>query len=353
MDKNDIIGFDALYNSMMKCKNGVRWKGTTGYYLHHWPTELDRLSGQLSEGAYKSRPPRFFNITEPKPREIMAIHFRDRVYQRSLNDVALYPQTSRSFIADNFACQKGRGTDAARDRLKEFLHRYYRKFGSDGYVLKIDIKGYYPNMDRGFADATLKSYVDPVAYEMAHEVISEFPGEKGFNPGSQIVQIIGITALDKLDHFIKERLRVKYYIRYMDDFVLIHKCRAFLETILLCIARKLDAMKMRLNEKKTGVSELKEGIHFLGFIFRLTPSGKVVILADPKKVKHERRKLKRMIALVKEGKLKKADLLTHYKSYKASLRYGNTHKLIVRLNKWFYKELKNADNQEKNADRSG
>ena len=185
----------------------------------------------------------------------------------------------------------------------------------------------------------LKSYIDSESYQMAHEIIEGFTGDVGFNAGSQIVQIIGITALDKVDHFIKEGLRVKFYIRYMDDFVLIHSCRGFLGNCLKEIAAMLERQKMRLNEAKTRITELSKGISFLGFIFRLTETGKVVILADPKKIKHEKKKLKRMMRLVKDGKLSKRDLDTHFRCWKASIRYGNSHNLLHKLNLWYKKEL--------------
>ena len=339
MDKDEIIGFEALYNSMMKCKRGVRWKGTTGYYLHHWPDELDKLARELASGKYKQKNPKFFTVTEPKRREIMSIHFRDRIFQRSLNDVALYPQTTKSFINDNYACQKGKGTDPARNRLISFLRSYYRKYGSKGYVLKIDIKGYYPNMNRRFAEGMLKEYVDDESYRIAEIVLSAFPGETGYNPGSQIVQIIGITALDKIDHFIKEQLRVKYYIRYMDDFILVHHDEAFLNHCLEEITAKLAAQDMRLNESKTRVTPLDKGIVFLGHVYRISDTGKVYVVPDPAKIKHEKKKLRRMIALMRQGKLTRHDIDRHFKGFKASIRYGNTHKLIQNLNKWYEAEM--------------
>ncbi len=343
MDKDEIIGFAALYDSMMKCKRGVRWKGTTGFYLHHWPTELDKLSSELSSGKYKQKKPKFFTVTEPKHREIMSIHFRDRIFQRSLNDVALYPQTTKSFIYDNFACQKGKGTDPARDRLVSFLRSYYRKNGLEGYVLKIDIKGYYPNMNRRFAEEMLKSYVDDEAYQIAEKILTEFPGDTGYNPGSQIVQIIGITALDSLDHFIKERLRIKYYIRYMDDFILIHHDAAYLESCLAQIAEQMARRDMKTNDKKTFIAPLSKGIVFLGHVFRISDSGKVYVIPDPAKIKHEKKKLRRMIALMRSGKLTKRDIDRHFKGFKASIRYGNTHRLIQNLNKWYEAELQKEE----------
>lgn len=335
MERDTIISVDALYESMEKCSNGVRWKGTVAYYRHHWPDELAKLSAQLHNGTYKARKGKYFVVTEPKRREIMSVHFRDRIYQRSLNDVAIYQQTSKSFISDNFACQKGKGTLPARDRLKEFLRRYYRKNGTEGYVLKMDIKGYYPNMRHDYAESMLRGYLDNVTYEMAVGVLSNLPGDVGYNPGSQIVQIVGITALDKVDHFIKERLRVKYYIRYMDDLILIHEDKKYLIECWHQIEHMLAGIGMELHPKKTCIKQVSEKILYLGFVYRLTSTGKVVVLEDPAKIKHERKKLKRMAALVKAGKMTKYQVDRHFKQYKACIRYGNSTKLIFRLNSWY------------------
>ena len=352
MDKEQVIGIDALFNSMNNCAKGVKWKGTVAYYRHHWMDEIPRLSDQLHDGTYKERRAKFFTITEPKRRDIMSIHFRDRVYQRSLNDVAIYPQATKSFIANNFACQKGKGTQPARDMLKEYLHRYYRKHGTDGWVLKIDIKGYYPNMDHSFAEEMFKRYLDDETYQMAKAVLAHLPGEVGYNPGSQIVQIVGITALDKIDHYIKERLRIKYYIRYMDDFVLIHHDKAYLEHCLEVIREMLKAQNMTISEKKTFIQPVTKPIKHLGFIYRLTETGKVVILADPKKIKHERKKVMRMMALYDKGKLAKRDIDAHWKAWKASVRYGNSHNLLYKLNRWYeslWNERSNNVYQEKES----
>lgn len=202
-------------------------------------------------------------------------------------------------------------------------------------MLKIDIKGYYPNMGHDFAERMLKEYLDNETHEMAVRALGHLPGEVGYNPGSQIVQIVGIAALDKIDHYIKERLRVKCYIRYMDDFILLHEDRTFLERCLAEICSLLEAQHMKANKEKTSISRISEPIRHLGFVYRLTPTGKVVVLADPKKVKHERKKILRMVELVKRGEMAKVEVDAHFKTYKASVRYGCSHNLIRRLNQWY------------------
>ncbi len=342
MNVEEIIGFEALYESMNKCVKGVLWKDGVAFYYHNWIRETLRLERELHDGTYKERPPKFFTVTEPKTREIMSIAFRDRVYQRSLNDKAIYPMTTRSFIYDNHACQKGKGTDKARRRLVCFLQKYYRKHGAEGYVLQCDIKGYYPNMWHDVAKQVLRKYLDDNIYQMAADILDNFPGEVGFNPGSQIIQIVGITALNDLDHYIKERLLIEFYIRYMDDFNLIHEKYEKLEESLGSIQNILAGTHMELNMEKTHIRHIKDGIRFLGFYFRLTDTGKVVITIDPKKVKHERKKLRRMVALVKKGEKTRAQVDEHFESWKKSASFGDSFKMLQRMDE-FYKSLWEED----------
>ena len=114
----EIIGFDALYESALKCKNGVMWKASVSHYMLNIVEETVRLEDQLKSGKYHSRPLRPFTVqSNGKMRTVMGVAFRDRVYQRSLNDNAIYPQITRNFIYDNGACQKNKGTIFSRERL--------------------------------------------------------------------------------------------------------------------------------------------------------------------------------------------------------------------------------------------
>ena len=103
---------------------------------------------------------------------IASVAFRDRVFQRSLNDNVVYPSMTRSFIYDNYACQKGKGTDKARDRLREFLRKYYQKYGTDGYVCQFDIKGYYPNMDHEVAEEMFRKKLDAWSFLALLKLVS-------------------------------------------------------------------------------------------------------------------------------------------------------------------------------------
>lgn len=338
-DIERIIGFDALYESMLKCRKGVMWKDSTAGYVLNGIERTMNLERELHDGTYRAKPTMKFRITSPKPREIASITFRDRIYQRSLNDNAVYPIISRSFIYDNFACQTGKGTDAARERLKEFLRRYYRKQGHSGYVAQFDIKGYYPNMSHKVAE---KMFREKLPEEVANMVVTimrnQYEGDAGYNPGSQLIQIAGISILDGFDHFVKEQLHARYYIRYMDDFLIISNSREYLEECRKRIERHLNGLEFRLNPKKTRIYPLNEGISFLGFRFYLTETGKVLMLIQTENVKRERRKLRRLAARSKKGDIPREKVDESYAAWRNHASKGNSWQLLQRMDR-YYSEL--------------
>lgn len=316
------------------------WKASVSHYILNIVEETTKLESQLKSGKYHSRPLRPFTVqSNGKMRTVMGVAFRDRVYQRSLNDNAIYPQITKSFIYDNGACQKNKGTNFTRDRLACFLQRFYRKHGTKGYVLQCDIKGYYPNMRHDVVKAVFEDHLTPEVYALTEKVLDEqYPGEVGFLPGSQMIQIAGISVLDGLDHYIKEKLHVKYYVRYMDDFVLIHEDPQFLERCREEIAEQLSLIGFELHPKKTRIYPLAEGIKFLGFVFRLTETGKVIRTVLPKNVKLYRKKLRRLVNLAKKGRIPKEKVEECYRSWKAHAERGNSHNLLKRMDA-YYKSL--------------
>ena len=336
MDSEDIIGFGPLYESMCKCQKGVMWKDSVAHYVLNSIEETIRLENELKSGKYKARPTYKFTITSPKPREIISIAFRDRVYQRSLNDNALYPAMTRSFIRDNWACQRGKGTTDALDRMKVFLRRMYRKYGLNFYGLQVDIHDYYGSMQHKNADRNLRRKLDP---ETAHRAITvldgQYAGETGYNPGSQMVQIVGISALDGCDHAVKERMGVDEYGRYMDDSLIFSSSIETLEQCRDALEKLLAEEGMSYNPKKTHVFSIKEGFLFLGFFFRVTKTGKVIMSVSSENVRRQRRKLKRLINKCRRGGIPKAKVYESYASWRAHAELGNSHNLVKRMDQYF------------------
>ena len=332
-----VIGFDALYESMQKCRKGVMWKDSVASFSLNGVERTMKLCKDLHDGTYKARPPVHFQITSPKPREIASISFRDRVFQRSLNDNAVYPVMSSSFIYDNFACQKGKGTDAARNRLKEFLHKHYRKHGHEGYVAQFDIHGYYPNMSHevteNLFDEMLTSDISSLVTRILRE---QYEGDKGYNPGSQLIQIAGISILDKFDHFVKEQLHAKLYIRYMDDFLIISHDKEYLADCMNQMEQYLNRIGFELNPKKTRIFSLNKGIEFLGFNYRLTETGKVLMMVRSENVKRERKKLLRLVAKSKRGCLPREKVDESYAAWRNHASKGNSYRLLQRMDAYYH-----------------
>lgn len=335
----NVIGYEALYESMLKCKKGVMWKDSTASFRMNAIERCMRLSEELKTGKYKPSPPVYFQVTSPKRRDIASVSFRDRVYQRSLNDNEVYPVMTKSFIYDNFACQTGKGTDAARNRLKQFLHEYYRKYGQIGYVAQFDIRGYYPNMDHSMTESTFRKHLRPEIYELVLDVLNnQYQGDKGYDAGSQLIQIAGISVLDGFDHFVKEQLHAHFYLRYMDDFLIISNDREYLTHCIEEVSKKMDELIFELHPDKTRIFPIKEGIEFLGFTFRLTETGKVLMLIKSDNVKRERKKLVRLVNRSKRGLIPREKVDESYKAWRDHAEKGNSFKLLQRMDA-FYKDL--------------
>lgn len=336
---NNVSGFDALYESMIKCKKGVMWKASVASYRLNAIERTIALMESLNDGTYKAKPPMRFKVMHPKPRDIASVSFRDRVYQRSLNDNVVYPTMTKSFIYDNYACQRGKGTDFARERLKKFLRKYYRKHGNKGYVYQFDIKGYYPNMAHDVCEKTFHKKLNPSDYKQVCNILrDQYDGDIGYNAGSQLIQIAGISVPDGLDHYCKEQLHAHLFGRYMDDFLIISNNKDYLLDCANKIRKYLEKMHFRLNEKKSRCFEISDGIEYLGFMFRLTETGKVLMQIKSKNVKAERKKLYRLVKQSKRGKLPKSKVNESYAAWRNHVGKGNNFKCIQRMDA-YYKSL--------------
>ena len=294
---------------------------------------------KLVSGSWKNGTPRPIMIVYPKRREGLSIPFRDRVYQRSINDNVLYPYITKSFIYDNAACQKGKGIEFARIRLKKHLWNHYSHYGLKGYILQVDIKGYYPNMRHEAVKEKFARYLPEDVYQMVADVLdTQYVGSVGYNPGSQMVQIAGISLLDDLDHVCKERLHVRHYMRYMDDIFILEPEMDRILKDKEVIREELEKLGFEMHPKKTTIRPFREPFTFLGFVYRMTESGKIIMTLNSENVKHERRKLRRLVRKAKAGEMSRGKVDECYRSWRSNAEKGNSWKLLRRMDA-FYAEL--------------
>lgn len=342
----EIISYECLKEGLRKSCLGVMWKDSIATYRMNAVKNTWKLRQDLLNGTYKIQPYHVFHINEPKEREIVATRIRDRQFQRSLCDNYLYEAVTKGFIHDNCACQIGKGVSFAHKRMGTHLRRYYNKHGNQGWVLQCDISKYFPSTPHDTAKAAMRKRIsDDRIYQHVSNIIDSFGGDHGIGLGSQASQLIELAILDDLDHYIKERLRIKYYIRYMDDFILIHHERKVLENALREIKDKIESLGLRLNPK-TQIYPLKRGIKFLRWRYLLTYTGKIVRRMDKRSIVKERRKIKKLGTKVGDGELPERKLMESYQSWRSHARQGNTKGIVYKMDKLYCSILQAARKEQ-------
>ena len=292
-----IISFSSLLQAHQKARCGKQYKKEVIEFEAHLSRNLWALHYDLKYRRYKIEEYRKFTIYDPKEREIQAIPYRDRIVQHALCDVLLIPLLENHLINANCACRIGKGTDYAIKLLRSFMTKHYRKYGSEGYFIKLDIKKYFPYIDhkilyrklsRFYFDKDtnwlLHTVIDSyscnakqalrAAIEMAEGVadsLDEAQGEtspkKGLPMGNQSSQCFALLYLDRIDRFIKEKLRIKFYVRYMDDMILLVRTKEEGKRILEDVRIEVKNESLELNPK-SAVIPVKNGVEFLGWRFK-------------------------------------------------------------------------------------
>src|SRR5262249_2317865 len=225
-----MIAFENLLRAAEASRRGKRFRPAAARFFFHLERELTGLHEELASKTYQPGPYRTFTIYEGKTRQISAAPFRDRVVHHALTGV-VEPIFERSFIFDSYACRKGKGTHAAVDRCQQFARRCR-------YVLKADVRKYFPSMDHGILKGLVARKIkDPHGLWLVGTIIDHsnpqdpvlmwFPGDDLFTPtelrrglplGNQTSQFFANVYLDPLDHFVTEHLGLSY-VRYVDDFL--------------------------------------------------------------------------------------------------------------------------------------
>lgn len=293
-------------------------------------SEILQLRKELLSGSYQPGPYRFFEIFEPKRREIAAAPFRDRVVHHALCNL-LAPVLERTFIARSFSCQIGKGTTAARECCRQLTNRHR-------FVLKCDVRKFFPNIDHEILFAKLaERVVDAGALELMRRILASyrtgaegartcslqrgvpvyglprfdaleepkalrvkkpcsdtppplFPGDdlvlaaerpRGLPIGNLTSQLWGNFHLDAMDHWVTETQQHGAYLRYTDDFLLFGDDKARLWELRAGIIEQLSAVRLKLAEPKSRLLATREGVPFCGFLFR--PSLRPRVLGPAKR----------------------------------------------------------------------
>ena len=248
------ISFDNLLNAYLKARKGKQSVPAVAEFSLNLESELLNLQQELTDLTYRTGRYRLFTIYERKKRQIAAAPFRDRVVHHAIMNI-VEPPIDRRFIFDSYACRQGKGVHAAVNRYQQWSKHY-------PYVLKMDIELYFPSIDHNILKAKLRYYLkDRYVLRLLDRIIDtapaatgrtdfySLPGDDPLTPlerttglpiGNLTSQFFANLYLDAVDHFIKEQLRVRAYLRYVDDLVILGRNKVLLHEIRENISERLE-----------------------------------------------------------------------------------------------------------------
>ncbi len=266
-----IYDFENLHFAYLKARKNKRFKKEVLEYSANLEERLIELHNELIWQSYKPGKYREFFVHDPKTRLILALPFRDRIVHQAICNI-VEPIFEKIFIEDSFACRIGKGTLAGVKRNEKFLLNELSK-GQKVYCLKMDVKKYFYSIDHEVLKDLIRRKIRCKKTLKLIEVIIDSTDNPGIPVGNLTSQLFANICLNKLDHFIKEDLRAKHYVRYMDDMVILNSNKSELWNWFSEIKEFLKGLHLELNGK-TAIFNINDGIDFLGY--RQFPNNRIL-----------------------------------------------------------------------------
>ena len=265
----ELCSYGNLYLAYKK----ARKHKTTKHYVTDFEKALKDnillLRFELLLHCYQPKPLVNFIIRDPKTRKISKSDFRDRVVHHALCNI-IEPIFEKGFIYDSFANRIGKGALKALQRFDYFKRKVSRNNTMPCYVLKADIKKYFETVNHNVLIDTIKKKIkDNRIIWLIKKILNNYSGgdaKKGMPLGNLTSQFFANVYLNEFDNFVKHKLKSKYYIRYVDDFVILHNCKNKLDEYKQNINQFLmEHLRIEIHADKSKIIRLKDRINFLGF----------------------------------------------------------------------------------------
>jgi RNA-directed DNA polymerase len=332
-----VTGFENLLMAACKAQKAKRFKPATARFNLELEKNLLALQRELRSGRYRHGAYRDFVIHDPKQRLISAAPYRDRVVHHALCNI-IEPLFDKTFIFYSYACRRGKGTHAAIKRYSAFA-------GQCRFVLKCDIQKYFQSIDHDILLAMVSKRIrchrtmalieEIVCSRTDNRVAHYFPGDDIFSPhqrsraipiGNLTSQFFANVYLNGFDHFVKEQLHRRHYIRYVDDFVVFGDDSRTLYEVRERISDYLAGLRLKLHPRKCRVYRVTDGVTFLGF--RIFETHR---LLDKRNALRMRRKLIRWQSLYAQGHIDIEYIHPRIQSWIAHAAHADTYRLRERL----------------------
>lgn len=268
--KEFLCNMEYLYLSYKKCHIGKTDTESVIQFDKNIIFNLYKIKKALEEKDWKYLFAYYnFKIFRPKERNIWAMNFTGRIVQHSLCDNILDEWFEKHLIHMNVACRKNKGTDFALKYIKDKLNIILKENKWDEYyVLKMDIHHFFESIDREILKQILYKFPDGDVKDMLFFIIDNIPtGELGIPIGNQTSQWFALYYLDEFDRIIKEKYKIKWYVRYMDDAIVICKDKKLIQNLFKELTIYLKEKRHLEFNPKSCIIPLTKGFDFLGWRF--------------------------------------------------------------------------------------
>ena len=336
---DELCNLDNLELAYKKARKGKASKRYIIEFEKDFYTNLSILRFELMFNFYQPKPLKTFVIKDPKTRIISKSDFRDRIVHHAICNL-IEPTFDKSFIFDSYANRKGKGTLKAIQRFEQFKRKVSKNNSKSCLVLKADIKHYFENINRGILLMQIKNKIqNPNLLRLIQLILNNHQHKKGMPLGNLTSQFFANIYLDKLDQYVKHKLKVRYYIRYVDDFIIFDNSKQKLESLMININHFLiKYLEIELHSAKSKVIPINNGIQFLGY--RIFPNHK--LLKKPNLRKFYCR-LFEQINLYKNNLLNFDKIYNSYLGWQGYAQQANTYFLrkdiSQELEKHFFNEV--------------
>lgn len=334
-----IISLDNLFLAWDDFKSDKKQKRDVQEFEWKLEENIFQLHRDLKSKKYRHGPYTSFYLQDPKQRHIHKARVRDRVLHHAIFTV-LNPIFEETFIAHSFSCRIGKGTHKGIYAISNFGRRVSRNGFEPCFALKCDIKKFFGSIDHGVLLKTVRERIlDRDALWLIEEIVESFVSphsnlfeRKGLPIGNLTSQLFANIYLNSFDQFVKQKLRVKHYGRYTDDFAIISSSEDYLRNLLPRISSFLkDELLLELHPKKVSIRKYRQGFDFLGYV--ILPHHRVLRTRTRQRIV---RKLKERIAEYRQGLISKESLEQSLQSYLGVLTHANTHNFTEHFKNQFW-----------------
>ena len=336
-----VFSYRKMFFYGRRCCNGVRWKQSTQNFELHLFSGTARRRREVLEGRWKPRKCTHFTLRERgKVRPIDAPHITDRQVHKTLCNEVLVPLYNPSMIYDNGASQRDKGLHWHFRRIKDQLHWHFRRWGREGAVGLIDLKGFFPNAPRwSIYQRHQRLITNPDLRWLADTVVRYAPStapERGMPLGVEPSQQEMVALPSAVDNWLKCQKGIHCAGHYMDDYYIIMPDVEQLKAVIREMVRRFETMGIRVNKRKCRIIPLTKPFRWCKARFTLTETGKIKVNGSRDGIKRARRKLKLFYREFKAGKRPLKDVEQYMNCQSAYYKNFNDHGRLLRLQRLYH-----------------